>query len=33
MRRLEAPMDRADAEALDAADPLAGFREAFELPD
>ena len=26
-------MDRRDAEALDAADPLAGFRETFELPD
>ena len=26
-------MDRKDAEALDAADPLAGFREAFDLPD
>jgi len=26
-------MDRADALALDAADPLAGFRERFELPD
>ncbi len=27
-----APPDRAAAEALDAADPLAGFREAFALP-
>ncbi len=26
-------MDRRDAEALDAADPLAGFRDAFDLPD
>ena len=26
-------MDRAQAQALDAADPLAGFREAFDLPD
>ncbi|MFN9849794.1 MAG: kynureninase [Alphaproteobacteria bacterium] len=26
-------MDRRDAEALDAADPLAGLRETFELPD
>ena len=26
-------MNRHDAEALDAADPLAGFRNAFELPD
>jgi kynureninase len=26
-------MDRRDAEALDAADPLAGFRETFDLPD
>ncbi len=26
-------MDRADAERLDAQDPLAGFRDAFELPE
>lgn len=26
-------MNRSDAEALDAADPLAAFREAFDLPD
>ena len=25
-------MDRAEAERLDAADPLAGFRDAFDLP-
>src|SRR5438128_1683215 len=32
MLGIEAGMDRADAEALDAADPLAGFRDAFDLP-
>ena len=30
---LNTPMDRTDAEALDATDPLARYREAFDLPD
>lgn len=32
MHRLQHAMTRADAEALDAADPLARFRDAFDLP-